>query len=793
MANIRKPKSALKFNRPAEWWGGMYREALPTGNGLIGAAVYGGAGYENIMITHADLMWQGHAGVLQDVADKIKDVRKLIDESNFKKAQDILTNGLISKGYRPINAVPLPLCDFRATMPVERVREYARIVNMDTGEISVTFKDGGTRYDRDLFVSRENDIIAYEITKSGSKMLDVEFALAPHDKADARTPFSYSKMPENVSVKTEKFFLYYSQRNDNGTDCGAVARINHYGGTMEVTQSGIRIKGAERIFVIIKVFIESVRDKEWKNLQAALTAAKTPYDKMLKAHAALHGRLFSKADFDLSAGDRDAAIEDLIDHAIVNCEIKDALIEKLWQFGRYLLICSTKEGSRLLSPYGLWCGEYKAVNASPDASGQLFTLYSPALLTGLEESLLNVFGYYEAYTDDLKKNASRLFGCRGYLVPGIAAHGTGLIGSVDPSVLHFTAAAGMLCRLYYDYYLYTGDIKFLKARALPFMKETALFYEEFFKIEADGMYSASPSYSPDNTPLNHSDNGNTLYIAKNCAIDFEVARELFTNLIAASEEGGMYKQDIDKWKDMLNRIPAYRLGSDGCVREYLDMRLYENHQSKSIMQLYPLYPGAVDVSKDQDFVKAASLTLKKRMQNGVKQHTAGSYARMASAFARLGDSSNASECVSNIIRYMLMDNMVTLSNDWRGMGIGAAEGWASYNIEGNTGITAAYTEMALSSYGNKIIVLPALPESIKNLNAEGLMTRAGVEVGIEYDGKKGILNIKLKARKGVEVALYFPQGIKKIKGPGAESLTQENPVLNVALPGGKAVTYDIKY
>lgn len=142
MVTIRKPKNALKFTMPAAWWGSTWREAIPTGNGVMGAAVYGGAANEVIMLTHSDSWWQGGVGVLQDVADKLKDVRKKMDECDPRGAENVLQNALISKNYRPQLSYPLPLCDFRVDMRLDRAaKEYVRVLNMENGEVSVSFKD----------------------------------------------------------------------------------------------------------------------------------------------------------------------------------------------------------------------------------------------------------------------------------------------------------------------------------------------------------------------------------------------------------------------------------------------------------------------------------------------------------------------------------------------------------------------------------------------------------------------------------------------------------------------------
>ena len=269
MVNSRKPKNALKFNKPASWWGSTWREALPTGNGVIGAAVYGGAGEDVVMINHGDLRWQGHVGVMQDVADKLTSVRKKLDEDNPSSAQDILANALISKNYRPHASYPLPLCDFRISTKIDKgIKDYQRVLNMENGEVSVVYRNGSTKYERSVFVSRANNLVCYEITKSGKDSINVNFQLAMHDKFNARTPVSISKLPEGVNVKYENFFMFYSARSDNGTEFGAVARINHFGGSMSVDpQTGITIKGAEKVLVLIRPFIASQREKEWKKLK----------------------------------------------------------------------------------------------------------------------------------------------------------------------------------------------------------------------------------------------------------------------------------------------------------------------------------------------------------------------------------------------------------------------------------------------------------------------------------------------------------------------------------------------
>lgn len=794
MATIRKPKNALKFSRPASWWGSTWREALPTGNGVIGAAVYGGAADDVVMINHSDLWWQGHVGVLQDVADKLKDVRKKMDDGNVKDAENILSNGLITKGYRPQLSYPLPLCDFKIKMNLDRAaRDYVRTLNMETGEISVSFRDGASRFERSMFVSRAQDIIAYEITRTGSKPIDVKFSLDLHERFNARTPTAISKLPDGVNTKYENYFMYFSARSDNGTEFGVVGFINHYGGSQHVTNDGIRISGASSVLVLLKPFVESQREKEWKALKTKLSSIKSTYEKLLKEHTPLHAKLFGSAELDLDADGRDEFADTLLDQAFRSAELSPALVEKMWAFGRYLTVCGTSPNSLPLAPYGLWCGDYKAEGAQITAAGSLQTTYSHVLAGNLADYLKSVFTYYESVLDDLRKNASRIYGCRGLLVPSIMAHGTGVFGSVDSRVLHYTAVGGQIAKLFYDYYLYTDDIKFLKDHALPFMKEVAMFYEEFFKLSAEGTYDSCPSYSPETTPANYANGGvDTLEIARNATVDFAVAKELLTNLIEGSQAACVNKADIVKWKDMLTRIPAYALNEDGTVKEYCDTHFTDNPACTSTAMFYPVYPAS-EIDETNELYRAYDVTAKRKLAASVGAQSALTLVEYANIFTHLGEGDVALDVLTNLVRSMAMNNLVIASADWRGMGVAATDIWARYGVEANAGLTGSVQEMLVQSTPDLIRILPALPNAFQKGEMNGLQTRVGADVTLSWDLKKGSVIAKIKARKAKTVNIVLPKGAKKIKPIGEKSVDYTTGIVTgVSLPANKVVTVDIR-
>jgi len=791
--NIRKPKTALKFKRPSSWWGALYRGAIPAGNGKTGAAVYGGVGADTVLLTHGDLWWQGYGNPLQDVADKLKDVRKFISENRFKDAEQILSNALIGKGYRPRPAVPLPAADLKINMPVANApREYMRVLNMENGEISVAYRDGGTKYERSLFVSRAQDLICLEITKSGSRTIDVGFSLEVHDKTANRMPVGMSKTPEGATAKYEPFFAYFSARGDSGTEFGAVANIKYYGGTMDVKSDSIQIKGADRVLVLIKLFVESQREKEWKKLKELLTGIKLPYDKLLKEHSAMHARLFNSVELELDDHGRDMFVEDLLDDAREN-GVNQALIEKLWAYGRYLMISATDERARPMPPYGLWCGDYAGVNSELRFDDSLQTLYAHTFAGNLAELPLAVFSALAPLIDDFKKNAARLYGALGIMIPAVTVPGGGLVGSVEPKILHATHYAASIARMFYEYYLFTGDLKFLKAAALPFMKHAVTFYEEFFKVGDNDKYYSSPSYSPDSTPLNLIVNNAEIGVARNATVSFATAKELLKNIIAASEAAGMNKDEIPKWKDMLTRIPAYAVNDEGVLCEYSDPKLTENYTSRTMAHLYPVFPGNEFAEQDCEMLKPALNAAKRKMSASLQTATAPSWARLANTFARLGDAESAMELINNIVRVCAMDNLVTAENDWRGIGLGSQGAWAAYTLEGNMGVTNALQEMFVQSTPKFIKIFPALPEGFQRGSISGLLTRAGAEVDLEWDKKKGSLLLKFKCKRANIVDVKLPDGVRKYEGPSEKEYNPETFLIrNLELPAGKILSFKIK-
>lgn len=797
MAVARKPKNTLRFSQPSSWWGSRWREGLPLGNGVIGASVYGGAANDVIMLTHGDLWWQGKDSALQDVAEKVPSVRKKIDDGDFLGAEKILSTELIRKGYRPQHSYPLPLCDFKIDMNIDRgAKEYTRVLDMESAEASVSFKDGATRYERNAFVSRARDIIVYEITRTGQKNIDASFKFELHDKFNARTPVAVSATPENVNVKCENFWLYFSARSSTGADFGAVAKVNFFAGKQEIVNDSIVITGAEKILVIIKPFIEGQRDKAWKDCKASILEIKLPYDKLLKEHQTLHQKLFYSAEVDFASdqSEREDYVDVSVGQSVQSGDTGSALLEKLWAFGRYLMITGSRPDARPFAPYGLWCGDYKGVDAQINAAGDLQAVYDMTQCGNLNEFAESVFRLYEGVMPSLKTNASRLYNCRGIFVPYTTSPSTGFLGDIKESMIHFTGVAGWLGNLFYDYALYTDDQKFLKTRALPFMKEAATFYEEFFKLVDLKYYESSPSYSPFTTPGNLVGTGEEHAIAKNATVDFAIARSLLLNLIEGSKAANMNKSEIIKWEDMLKKIPPYKINGDGTVSEFIDDRCTDNPSSPSLALYYPVYPDYRN-RDNVDLNKAFAVTARKKNNTARRNMSAAALARYAQIYARLGDGDQVYEQINALVRGMAMNNLMFAENDWRGMGSGKQDVWAQPVPYVNMIVTGAIQETLVQSTPELIHLLPALCQATSKGTATNLQTRANVEISsMEWDVSRGVLIAKLKARRATVVDVQLPKTAKAPKKVDAKKFDDTRGLLiGLKLAANKPVTLDIRF
>lgn len=718
------PRHGMTLRYPATRW----QDALPTGSGVVGALLYGNIENDTIVINHDALYGPGKPAKSLDVSDKIPAMRALIDAGECREAaqlmRDTYAERLASAGETAEGGVPSyqPFCSLNITAATDGpFRHYRRGVDFETGRAWVTWSDNTARLTREVFVSRVTDTVFLRIRSSeaGTVSCGIELGETKSEQVDERAICHYSggKLGLNVSrsVSAESGTLSFEGCYEGGVAFGARGEICALGGTVRAIGDTLVVEGADEVMLEVRL---------WLGVNPGAGALEM-FDAAFAQHAVLHAELFNRVTLALD-GERRASNEELL-MAAYDGDVPAALIQTLFDFGRYLLISSSREGGWPANLQGIWNGDYApAWNCDIHTDENIQMNYWPALPGALKETALPLFDYFEAYLDDFRENARNNYGCRGIHVPlAMTTNGT-----VTPqSYACWTAGAGWIAQHFYDYYLFTNDRNFLRERAVPWLREVALFYEDFLFEGEDGRVVFSPSLSPENRP----GNGNSL-LAVNATMDVAVCREVLTNLCEGCETLGIEAEGVSRWRALLERLPDYIVNEDGALCEWLHRDFDDNYHHRHQSHLYPIFPGLeVTEETNPEIYEAGRVAVEKRLVIGLTSQSGWSMAHMANSYARLGEGDRSLECLELLTRGSTGPNLFTYHNDWRQMGLTSGGNTAPFQIDANFGITSAVLEMLVFSKPGLIKLLPALPAKWACGKVAGIRCRGGISVDMEWD------------------------------------------------------------
>jgi alpha-L-fucosidase 2 len=541
-----------------------------------------------------------------------------------------------------------------------------------------------------------------------------------------------------------------------GGEYGGCARVVVKGGSAKTSDLQVKANEADEVLVIIKLFANEQSTTALKRICSDVESLRADYNYLLERHAALHRELFMRVELELGGRKRDRKLsnEKLVNEAN-HGQALNALMERMFDFGRYALLCSSASKGMPANLQGIWNGLYGppwAADYHNDMNIQMN--YWQALPGNMAEVTLSYFDYYESMLDDFRTNARNISGCRGILAPlSGTTHGLSGFGWS-----YWTAGAGWLAELFYDYWLYTGDRAFLEKRAVPFMKEVALFYEDFLVEEEDGRYVFSPSFSPENVPSNVKSS-----CTINATMDIAVARELLTNLCDACKLLGIEKEGVRRWRKLLAKLSPYLINQDGALKEWSHPDFEDNYEHRHMSHLYPVYPG-IEVTRERKpkLFEACRVAMGRKMSE-FEYPCAWSYVQAACTFARLEQGEPAWKALEIVARGYRLPNLFTtlwLYDHKAPM----------YQFEAASGIPAAMMEMLLFSEPGAIRLLPALPKAWPNGHIKGVRARGGFEVDIYWKDSKlthavvrSLLGNKCKIRYGDKVTEVKTKRRKKYR------------------------------
>ncbi|UUZ86050.1 glycoside hydrolase family 95 protein [Paenibacillus sp. P26] len=737
--------------KPAIRW----QDALPGGNGRIGALVYGNIQEDTILINHEELWYGGITQDLPDLSQHLPELRSLLETGNYSEADRFFPDLMKKAGYRTRTSMFQPGFDLKVRLaPSAAFTHYRRELDMETGEITVTWKEQEACLSKRLFVSRPDDLVVLSVRSTLPAGLHADFQLTVHHPEEAA-----AKGFEEHCLAKEDSVSVWAVKADEGLEYSAAARIVRWGGTGRAQDGRSVVDAAEEVLVLVKVNPKRGGADACERSLGELYGTEADYERPLARHIPAHRGLFLSAGIDLEASAESRAATNewsLLD--AYSGAVPTALIERMYDYGRYLLISSSRPGGLPANLQGIWNGDY-----TPAWSGAFFNNeniqmnYWQALTGHMAETSLPFFDFFDSLLPDMRRNAQAFYRRRGILSPLFASPESGLKKNLQPHVVYWTAGAGWLAQHYYDYWLFTGDRTFLERRALPFLKECALFYEDFFVEGPDGKSISYPSNSPENRANGAFEGDGGVSVCINATMDFAVAREVLTNLCRACEELAAEQESLPRWRAMLGKPPDYQINEDGAIREWMHPDFEDNYHHRHLSHIYGLFPGfEITAESSPRLFEACRIAVEKRLVIGLGQQTGWSLAHMANIYARLGDGNRALECLELLSRSCLGDNLFTYHNDWRKQGITMSPGKSVFQIDANLGWTAAVQEMLLFSAPGLIKLLPALPDSWVCGSFQHFQCRGGVDVSMEWDMSRHSASVTLASHHEQELEIGFP-------------------------------------
>jgi alpha-L-fucosidase 2 len=779
----------MKSITPAIRW----EDAFPTGNGNMGILVYGNICNDTIILNHEALWTPSTESELPDISKDLPELREMLLNGEYSMMDNFLQMMVNEKGgnlgqskssYHPAGEL---IIQSESHHPFQN---YHRILDLESGLVTVQWEENGRHFKREHFVSRCKDIICIRI--SGDIGRDYQINLQPRRLSEENRTFlknlKMSDIPIKFETTNENQFSILHGKYENGEHFGVIALIKHPNSSISSQINGFLLKKCLNTEILIKILPSAFDQTNMDNTKQELLNIKESFPELFTEHQQEHRELFNRVEYSIQQEQNQTNEHErkpmaaTIDYQLLqsyNGEISEYLLEQLYYYGRFLLICSSRPGSWPANLQGVWNGNYFPAWSSDYHNDENVQMcYWAALPGNLAETTHAYFDFYEKCIPDCQNNARKLFGTRGIVIP-IAQTIKGKAPPYGGPWLNWTAGAGWLAQLFFDYWLYTKDDEFLKTHAIPYLKEVAFFYEDFLFKGENGKYIICPSLSPENVP----DIPGASLASINATMDIAVAKEVLTNLCDGCIYLGIEKHQVQKWQQMINNLPEYEINEDGAIREWIWPGIKDNYHHRHLSHIYGLFPGfEITETFMPRLYDACRIAVEKRKVVGQMSQSGWSLAHMANIYARLRQGNHALEAIQTLIRSCVGPNLFTYHNDWRHQGLTLYWGFIDriFQIDANMGITAAMQEMILFSNRELIGILPACPEKWKKGRVKGLMARGGIKVDITWDFSKHAISVSLNSKFTQTTLLRAPRAIASWK---------QNPTQIKIMPSDRGQEY----
>lgn len=741
-------------------WATNWEDGMLTGNGRMGAVLYGSPQEPVLVINHNRLYTWEHdpsERVPADTARFVPEIRRLIRDEGYEAALNYSFRMSKENGLAPGEAIDFHPAFFANISfgDSEQPVKYCRSEDFQTGEVETTWASAaGAGFRTRLFASRADNVIAFAV-----------------ERLDADVSCSVSLPPLGsrlVQSRTDRGANWIGLHNlyapgNGGYDC--VLKVVAPGGLIDIGDSAISVRGTRKALFLIRVDrFRPPQSGGAARLAETLAGLPPAYETLLRSHARIHGRIFNRVRLNVGgASESHLTTDELLARAIKTRQLSPALLEKIYDACRYVILSSS--GDLPPNLQGLWNGSWRPPwhsDYSADANLQLAV--DSSLSANMPELMDGFFKLVEAGAPSWREGARRLAGCRGILYPArMQDQGTYFQQNRDWQWFNQVSVAGWLGHYFYDYYRYTGDTEFLRQRAVPYLRECALFYEDWYVQDPDGSLRATPSFSFE------------CAAADNATIDFAVAREVLSNLIEGCELLGTDSDGVARWKALLARIPAYMVNSeattggappphwnmdggtpstaDGSLKEFILPNMLEYPHHRHLSSLYPLFVSyEIDPDRTPELWEAAQ-RLYEIKRDGV--HETESHFRMQAALcaARLGRGDDA---------YELLTAMAAGDVFHKSLAPSHYDNLRVFNVDASGGIPSVIDNCLIFSLPGRLDLLPALPSALKQGGISGILARGRITIDeLSWDMSAGSLKARLSTPIKQKIVLLLPPRISE--------------------------------
>ena len=738
----------LWYAQPAKVW----MESLPIGNGRLGAMTYGGIEEEKLALNEST-MWSGQYNENQNKPfgrEKMNQLRKLFFEGKLSEGNRIAGDNL--HGNQTSFGTHLPIGDLKMQFiyPEGKVTGYRRSLSLDEAISSVSFNSGGVNYKREYFATNPDNVLVLRLTADKQKSITMNMGLDLMRQADL-------SVENNQLVFTGK--VDFPLHGPGGVCFEGRIAVLADNGEVKMEQSGVSIKEADAVTLIVDVRTD-YKSPDYKTLCAdgVEKAAAKSYDELKQAHIKDYNTLYNRVSIHFGQDANRAMPTDVRWKQVKEGKTDTGLDALFFQYGRYLTIASSRENSPLPIALQGFFNDNKACNMgwTNDYHLDINTEqnYWAANVGNLAECNAPLFTYIKDLAHHGAKTAEVVYGCKGW-----TAHTTANVWGYTPASSTiiwglFPMAGSWIASHLWTQYEFTQDKQYLAETAYPLLKGNAQFILDFLaKDPKSGYLMTGPSISPEN--WFRTVGGEEMVASMMPACDRELAYEILSNCVRASEILDTDREFADSLRTAIAQLPPIQLRANGAIREWFEdfEEAHPNHRHTShLLALYPF--SQITLEKTPELAEAARKTIENRLSAENWEDTEWSRANMICMYARLKDAQEAYKSVQLLQGKLSRENLMTVSPG----GIAGAEG-DIYSFDGNPAGTAGMAEMLIQNHEGYVEFLPCLPVEWKDGSFKGLCLKGGAEATAEWTN--AVINkASLKATADQVLKVKIPQGKK---------------------------------